>query len=513
MALINCLRRLAHTSQVTLQKRYVASVKCMHGNITSRIFTTDASSKKQNSVGYKGHSMLAPFTAGWQSADLDPLIIAKSEGSYVYDIHGKKYLDSLAGLWCTALGGNEPRLVSAAVSQLNTLPFYHSFWNFTTKPSLDLAKELLDMFTANKMTKAFFTNSGSEANDTQVKLVWYYNNALGRPEKKKNYRKKHIYFQVIFHRYHGSTLVSASLSGIPGMHQKFDLPAPFMLYTDCPHYWRYHLPGESEEEFSTRLAKNLEDLIIKEGPETIGAFIAEPLMGAGGVIPPPATYFEKVQAVVKKYDILFIADEVICAFGRLGTMFGCDKYNIKPDLVSFAKALSSAYVPIGAVLMSQEVSDVIYSQSNKIGIFAHGFTYSGHPVSCAVAIEALKIYKERNIPEHVDRVASRFQDGLKAFSSSPIVGEIRGTGLILATEFTENKSPNEPFPPEWGVGEYFAAECQKHGMIVRVAGDAIMMCPPLIISPEEIDELISIYGKALKATEERVDELKTQQKK
>ncbi|CAH8261396.1 unnamed protein product [Arabidopsis lyrata] len=479
----------------------------MSGNSTSRrIFTTEASPEKLNSAGSKGHDMLAPFTAGWQSTDLDPLVIAKSEGSYVYDANGKKYLDSLAGLWCTALGGNEPRLVSAAVKQLNTLPFYHSFWNRTTKPSLDLAKDLLEMFTANKMAKAFFTSGGSDANDTQVKLVWYYNNALGRPEKKK--------FIARNKSYHGSTLISASLSGLPPLHHNFDLPAPFVLHTDCPHYWRFHLPGETEEEFSTRLAKNLEDLIIKEGPETIGAFIAEPVMGAGGVIPPPATYFEKVQAVVKKYDILFIADEVICAFGRLGTMFGCDKYNIKPDLVSLAKALSSAYMPIGAILMSQEVADVIYSQSNKLGIFSHGFTYSGHPVSCAVAIEALKIYKERNIPEYVAKVAPRFQDGLKAFaSSSPIIGEIRGTGLILGTEFVDNKSPNEPFPPEWGVGAYFGAECQKRGMLVRVAGDSIMMSPPLIISPEEIDELISIYGKALKATEEKVKELKTQHKK
>ncbi|EOA30373.1 hypothetical protein CARUB_v10013496mg [Capsella rubella] len=505
MVVINSLRRLARTTQVNLHSRYATT--CMSGNSTSRrIFTTEASPEKQNVAGSKGHDMLAPFTAGWQSADVDPLIIAKSEGSYVYDDNGKKYLDSLAGLWCTALGGNEERLVSAAVEQLKILPFYHSFWNRTTKPSLDLAKDLLDMFTANKMAKAFFTNSGSEANDTQVKLVWYYNNALGRPEKKKFIARKKSY--------HGSTLISASLSGLPALHQNFDLPAPFVLHTDCPHYWRFHLPGESEEEFSTRLAKNLEDLIIKEGPETIGAFIAEPVMGAGGVIPPPATYFEKIQAVVKKYDILFIADEVICAFGRLGTMFGCDKYNIKPHLVSLAKALSSAYMPIGAILMSQEVADVIYSQSNKLGAFSHGFTYSGHPVSCAVAIEALKIYKERNIPEHVAKVSPRFQDGLKAFaSSSPIIGEIRGTGLILGTEFVDNKSPNEPFPPEWGVGAYFGAECQKRGMLVRVSGDSIMMSPPLIISPEEIDELISIYGKALKETEKKVAELKAQQKK
>ncbi|GMH06721.1 hypothetical protein Nepgr_008561 [Nepenthes gracilis] len=458
----------------------------------------------ETSQSFKGHDMLAPFTAGWQTTDQNPLVIEKSEGCYVYDVHGNKYLDSLAGLWSTALGGNEPRLVAAATAQLNTLPFYHSFWNRTTKPSLDLAKELLETFTARKMAKAFFVNSGSEANDTQVKLVWYYNNALGRPNKKK--------FIARSKAYHGSTVISASLSGLPALHQQFDLPAPFVLHTDCPHYWRYHLPGETEEEFATRLANNLENLILKEGPETIAAFIAEPVMGAGGVILPPATYFDKIQAVVKKYDILFIADEVICAFGRLGEMFGSDEYNIKPDLVSLAKALSSAYMPIGAVLVSPEISDVIYSQSNKLGSFSHGFTYSGHPVSCAVALEALKIYKERNIVEHVRRMTPKFQDELKAFSKSPIIGEIRGTGLIIGTEFVDNKSPNDPFPPEWGVGAYFGAQCQKHGMLVRVAGDNIMMCPSLIISGEELDELISSYGKALKDTEEWVAELKSQKK-
>lgn len=467
---------------------------------TSSEASVDIESREEK--GFRGHDMLAPFTAGWQSSDLHPLVIERSEGSYVYDINGKKYLDALAGLWCTALGGSEPRLVAAATKQLNKLPFYHSFWNRTTKPSLDLAKELLETFTARKMGKVFFTNSGSEANDSQVKLVWYYNNALGRPNKKK--------FIARAKSYHGSTLIAASLSGLPALHQKFDLPAPFVLHTDCPHYWRFHLEGETEEEFSTRLANNLEKLILKEGADTIAAFIAEPVMGAGGVIPPPKTYFEKIQAIVKKYDILFIADEVITAFGRLGTMFGCDKYNIQPDLVSVAKALSSAYMPIGAIFVSPEISDVINSQSNKLGSFSHGFTYSGHPVSCAVALEAMKIYKERNIPEKVQAISPRFQDGIRTFSGSPIIGEIRGTGLILGTEFTDNKSPNDFFPSEWGVGAIFGAECEKRGMLVRVAGDTIMMSPPFIMSPEEVDEIIRIYGEALKCTEERVAELKSQ---
>ncbi|KAF5177086.1 Gamma aminobutyrate transaminase 3 protein [Thalictrum thalictroides] len=481
--------------------------------VFARWNSTEASQLKEDTTsselidgkGFKGHDMLAPFTAGSQTTDTHPLVIEKSEGCYVYDTNGKKYLDSLAGLWCTALGGSEPRLVDAATRQLKTLPFYHSFWNRTTRPSLDLATELLQTFTARKMGKVFFTNSGSEANDTQVKLVWYYNNALGRPEKKK--------FIARNKSYHGSTLIAASLSGLPALHKNFDLPVPFVLHTDCPHYWRYHLPGETEEDFATRLANNLEEMILKEGPETIAAFIAEPVMGAGGVIPPPATYFEKVQAVVKKYDILFIADEVICAFGRLGTMFGCDKYNIKPDLVSIAKALSSGYMPIGAVLVSPEISDVIHSQSSKLGSFSHGFTYSGHPVSCAVALETIKIYKERNIVEQVQSLSQKFQDGLKAFSNSPIIGEIRGTGLIIGTEFVDNKSPNDLFPSEWGVGTIFGQECEKRGMLVRVAGDNIMMCPPFIITPEEIDQMISTYGEALKATEERVADLKSQQQK
>lgn len=510
------LRRTLIQTQASSYIKYVAASKSLQEHILgaplwARWNSAEASVQQDVSAtelkddkGFKGHSMLAPFTAGWQTTDLHPLVIEKSEGCYLYDTNGKKYLDSLAGLWCTALGGNEHRLVDAATTQLKTLPFYHSFWNRTTKPSLDLAKELLEIFTATKMAKVFFTNSGSEANDTQVKLVWYYNNALGRPNKKK--------FIARTKAYHGSTLIAASLSGLTPLHQKFDLPAPFVLHTDCPHYWRYHLPGETEEEFSTRLANNLENLILKEGPETIAAFIAEPVMGAGGVIPPPATYFEKIQAVVKKYDILFIADEVICAFGRLGTMFGCDKYNIKPDLVSLAKALSSAYMPIGAVLVSPKVSDVIHSQSNELGNFSHGFTYSGHPVACAVALETVKIYKERNIIERVRSLSPKFQDGIKAFSDSPIIGEIRGTGLIIGTEFTDNKSPNESFPPEWGIGAYFGAECEKHGMLVRVSGDNIMMCPPFVITPDQLDELISIYGKALKATEERVQELKAQQK-
>ncbi|CAM6122011.1 unnamed protein product [Calypogeia fissa] len=453
-----------------------------------------------------GHAMLAPFTSGSQQTTSEPLVLHRSEGVYVYDNKANKYLDSLAGLWCTALGGNESRLVDAATKQMNLLPFYHSFWNRTTEPSLALAKVLVDLFTPTKMAKVFFTNSGSEANDTQVKLVWYYNNARGKPEKKK--------FIARTKAYHGSTLVSASLSGLTSLQHGFDLPTvfPFILHTDCPHYWRYHLPGESEEEFATRLAENLEKLIIKEGPDTIAAFIAEPVMGAGGVMPPPATYFDKVQPILKKYDILFIADEVVCGFGRLGTWFGSDKYNLKPDLISIAKALSSAYAPIGAVMMTEEIWKEISAYSDTFGQFGHGFTNSGHPVSCAVALEALKIYKEKNTPEHVQEVAPTFQDGMRALLDSPIIGEIRGLGLIMAVEFGD-KDPQKPFPADWGVGKYFGAECAKRGMLVRVSGDIIMLSPALIITKEEIKELVSIFSEGVKATEKRVEELMANQTK
>ncbi|CAN4096289.1 unnamed protein product [Withania somnifera] len=401
--------------------------------------------------------MLAPFTAGWQS-DMGPLVIEKSEVRFLFYFRAPIY-----------------RFLGK--SQLNTLTFYHSFWNRTTNTSLVLAKELLDKFTANKMSKAFFTNSGSEANDTQVKLVWYYNNSLGRPKKKK--------FIAQAKANHGSNYITAGLSGLPILHQKFDLPPPFILYTEFPHYWSSHLPGETEEEFSTRLANNLENLILKEGT---------------GVILPTTIYFDKVLSMT----FFFIADEVICGFGRLGTMFGCDKYNIKPDLT-----LSSGYMPIGAVLVSLKISNVILSESNKIGAFCHGFTYSGHPVACAVGLEALKIYK--NIIEVVNKISPKFQEGLKAFTDSPIIGEIRGTGLVLSTEFVILFLLNGVCFLFHSVGAYFGAMCEKYGMLVSSSGDHVSMAPPFTLSLEELDELISIYAKALKVTEKRVEELKCQE--
>ncbi|CAI7891310.1 unnamed protein product [Closterium sp. NIES-53] len=444
-------------------------------------------------VPVRSHDMLAPFTAAHQFTDAHPLVIVKSEGVYIWDSDGRRYLDGLAGLWSTALGGNEQRLIDAADAQMKKLPFYHSFWNRATEPAMELAKELTGMFTAERMGQVFFTNSGSDANDTQVKLVWYYNNALGRPNKKK--------FIARDKAYHGSTLVSASLTGLSPLHKSFDLPVDFVLHTDCPHYWRYGRPGESEQEYSTRLADSLEALIEREGADTIAAFIAEPVMGAGGVILPPAGYFEKVQAILRKHDILFIVDEVVCGFGRLGTMFGSDLYDLQPDLVTLAKALSSAYMPIGAVMISHRIAHEVAAHSNKMGSFAHGFTYSGHPVACAVALEAVRMYQEMDVAAVVQAAEPLFQGGIRHICrNSPIVGEVRGQGLILAIELAD-PTTKEPFPSAWAVGPFFGQCAAAHGLIVRTIGDAIAMSPALTISPGEIQELLSVIRLALKETE------------
>src|SRR5579875_2131497 len=287
------------------------------------------------------------------------------------------------------------------------------------------------------MSKAFFNNSGSEANDTALKIVWYYNNALGRHRKKKIISRAKAY--------HGVTIATASLTGLAANHRDFDLPIAGIRHADAPHYYRAAKPGESEEDFATRLAESLDALIQREDPETVAAFIAEPVMGAGGVILPPKTYFEKIQAVLKKHDVLLIADEVICGFGRTGNMFGSETYKLEPDMITMAKQLSAAYLPISALMVSERIYRAMVGESEKIGTFGHGFTYGGHPVAAAVALEALKIYEERDILGHVRRVAPRFQEGLRRLGRHPLVGEARGVGLIGGLELVKDKATREPF--------------------------------------------------------------------
>ena len=420
-----------------------------------------------------------------------PLIIARGDGIRVIDEEGKAYIDGLAGLWCASLGFSERRLVDAARRQLETLPYYHAFAHKSHEPGIDLAERILAMMPV-PMSKVFFNTSGSEANDSAIKMVWYYNNARGR------YRRKKIIARV--KGYHGVTVAAASLTGLPNNHRDFDLPIANIRHAECPHHYRFAKLGESEEDFATRLAESLDAQITREDPETVAAFIAEPVMGAGGVIVPPRTYFDKIQKVLKKHDVLFIADEVICGFARTGNMFGIETFNLKPDIVTMAKAMSSGYQPISATLINEEIYQAFVKQSEKIGIFAHGFTYSGHPVACAVALETLKIYEERNILNHVRQITPEFQRRLHNLASHTLVGETRGIGLIGALELVRDKAGKVPFDVAAGVGPLAAEILQQEGLILRAMGDSLALCPPLVITSAELDEMFDILERGLART-------------
>ncbi len=421
-----------------------------------------------------------------------PLVITRGEGVRVFDTSGNEYIEGLAGLWCASLGFSEPRLVEAATRGMAKLPFYHSFGGKAPAPTIELAERLIALAPA-PMSKVLFANSGSEANDTAVKLIWYYNNALGRPEKKKIISRRRAY--------HGVTVATASLTGLPANHRDFDLPLERFLHADCPHHWRFADEGEDEESFASRMAENLERLIVREGPDTIAAMFAEPVMGAGGVIVPPATYFAKIQPVLRRYDILLLADEVICGFGRTGNRWGCETFGIQPDMLTCAKALSSGYIPISALLVSEPIWQAMVAESEKIGVFGHGYTYSGHPVAAEVALETLRIYEERDILGHVRQIAPVLQEGLRALADHPLVGEARGVGLVGALELVEDRRTKSSFPPALGVGAYFARRAEAHGLIVRViAGDIVAVSPPLIISVAEIQELLARLSRALDDT-------------
>jgi 4-aminobutyrate--pyruvate transaminase len=342
------------------------------------------------------------------------------------------------------------------------------------------------------MSKVFFANSGSEANDTAIKMVWYFNNALGRPNKKKIIARERAY--------HGVTLGAGSLTGLQVNHNGFDLPLPYVLRVRCPHYYREAEPGETEAQFSSRLAEELEALILREDPETIAAFIAEPIMGAGGVVVPPAGYFEKIQAVLARYDIALIADEVITGFGRTGQWFGSPAMGMRPDTMSLAKALSSGYQPISAVLIPEWMDDALHEASGKLGLFGHGYTYSGHPVCAAVALKNIELLEKHQVIEHAARVAKRFLSRLASFSDHPLVGETRGVGLIGACELVPDKASKQAFKPSAGVGPYLQARCEKHGLIIRAMGDTIAFCPPLVISEAQVDEMFDRFSRALDET-------------
>ena len=429
-----------------------------------------------------------PATNARRHEQVGPMMIERGEGVRVFDDQGNAYIEGLAGLWSVAVGFGEPRLVKAAADAMAKLPFYHSFSHKSHPAATKLAERLVTM--APGMSKAHFTSSGSEANDLGVKMIWYYQNALGRPQKKK------IISRV--KAYHGVTIVSASLTGMPNFHRDFDLPLPFVRHVGCPNLWRYGLPGETEEIFATRLAEELDATIVAEGSETVAAFIGEPVMGAGGVIPPPRTYWEKIQAVCRKHDVLIVADEVITGFGRTGQMFGCQTYNIEPDFMVVSKAITSSYFPLSAILFTDKIYQTLADNSARIGVFAHGFTASGHPVGTAVALENLDIIEEKDLVGAARRMAPQFQERLQSFASHPQVGEARGIGLVGALEFVADKATKAPFDPPGSFGARLVELCHEEGLIIRAIGDVAAFCPPLIITPAEIDEMFDKFGRALK---------------
>ncbi len=433
-------------------------------------------------------TLIHPYTNLDAHRENGPLVFDRGEGIYLYDSNGNKMMEGLAGLWCTSLGYGNRELIDAATRQMETLTYSHIFTGKSHEPAIALAEKLKEIAPV-PISKIFFTCSGSEANDTQVKLIWYMNNALGRPEKKKIISR--------IKGYHGVTVASASLTGLPPNHIDWDLPIKNILHTDCPHHYRFAEPGETEEEFASRLANNLEEMIIREGPETVAAFIAEPVMGAGGVIVPPATYFEKIQAVLHKYDVYFISDEVICGFGRTGNMFGCQTYGFEPNSISVAKALSSAYMPIGACMIAEDMYQAMLDESRKVGTFGHGYTYSGHPVSCAVALKTLEIYERDKMVQSVRDKMPLFQKRLHAFADHPLVGEARGVGLVGAVELVANKATKQAFDPKAAVGAKLVGFLQEEGLILRAMGDNIGICPPLVITDDEINALFDMLGRGL----------------
>lgn len=433
-------------------------------------------------------AVLHPYTPLHKLKTNGPLVIERGEGVFVYDTQGRDYIEGMSGLWCAGLGFGDEEMVEAATRQLRTLPYYHLFGAKGMEPAIELAEKLKEIAPV-PISKVFFTSSGSEANDTQVKLAWYMNNALGRPNKKKIISRQKAY--------HGVTIMAASLTGLPYNHIGWDLPVDRVVHTDCPHFYRFGEAGETEEQFVARLVKSLRDLIEREGPDTIAAMIAEPIMGAGGVIVPPATYFAEIQKVLDEHDIMMISDEVINGFGRTGNWWGAQTMGMTPKTISAAKQLTAAYAPLGAVLVPQDVYDAYVSHSEKIGTFGHGFTYGGHPLGCALGVKAIEIYQRRDILGHVRNMTPTFEARLKKIADHPLVGEVRSAGLVGGVEMVADKATKRSFDPKKGVGAQIAKFCENRRVILRAIGDTIAFCPPMVITDAELDELFDRFERAL----------------
>ena len=436
-------------------------------------------------------SLLHPYTSIVDHQNTGSIIVAGAEGARVRDIEGREYLDAMGGLWCVNIGYGREEMAEAIAAQARDLAYYHLFFAMAQEPAIRLADAVLGVMPEH-MSKVFFCNSGSEANDTQVKIAWYYNNLRGKPEKRKIISRHGAY--------HGVTVAAASMTGLPPIHKSFNLPLPGFLHTSSPHaYWNAP-EGMSERDFSAKLAGELEALIEREGPETVAAFIAEPVMGAGGVIVPPEGYFEAIQPILREHDVLFIVDEVICGFGRMGTWFGTDYYNLEPDMISIAKGLTSAYVPMSAAVISEKVWEVLRQGSPETGPFAHGYTYGGHPVAAAAGLKTIEIMQREDLVGHAAAIAPVLQRRLReAFADHALVGEVRGAGLLAGIELVKDKRAKLPFDLAAKIGPRLAQKLMDEGMINRGVVNTVCFSPPLVITEADVEEMVARFGRALAA--------------
>lgn len=418
-----------------------------------------------------------------------PIIFERGNGVTVTDSSGRSYIEGMASLWCATLGFTNPRLAKTAHDQILTLASYHTFNRRANPPAIELSEKLLSIAPMSD-GKVSFCNSGSEAVDTMIKLAWLYQSAHGRPRKRKIISRHNAY--------HGSTVMGATLSGLPHVRGAMAVEDnDVVLFAAAPYHYRQAQKDETPESFTARMLSELDALIQREGPENIAAMIVEPVMGAGGVIIPPEGYYRDIEALLRRHDILLLSDEVICGFGRTGHWFGCQAFGFTPDMMSVAKGLSSGYQPIGATLMSGEIYQAVSEEAGRLGVFGHGFTYAGHPVTSAVALETLRIYDEIDLLGRVRSLSKAFLAHLHSFSDHALVGETRGIGMIGALELVADKVSRAPFPPSGRVGARLIELAMERGIILRNLGDVIAICPPLVIEEAEIATLFSRLSDAL----------------
>ncbi|KEO55171.1 aminotransferase [Thioclava pacifica] len=420
--------------------------------------------------------------------DRGTVVVTHGEGPYIFDTEGRKYLDANSGLWNMVAGFDHPGLIEAAQAQYARFPGYHAFFGRMSDQTVMLSEKLVEV-SPFEDGKVFYTNSGSEANDTMVKMLWFMHASEGKPQKRKILTRKNAY--------HGVTAVSASMTGKP-YNAVFGLPLPGFIHLTCPHFWREGQPGETEEQFTQRLANELEATIIKEGADTIAGFFAEPVMGAGGVITPPKGYFQAVSKVLKKYDIPLISDEVICGFGRTGSTWGCETYEFMPDAIISSKNLTAGFFPMGAVILGPELAGRMQAASEVIEEFPHGFTASGHPVGCAIALKAIDVVMNEGLADNVKRLSPRLEAGLAQIAQNPNIGELRGVGYMWALEAVKDRETKTPFDGSLSVSERIANACTDQGLICRPLGQSVVLCPPFILTEPQMDEMFEKLDAALK---------------